>query len=257
MYNSTYMKEYRKKRYERGLCLHCKEARVGESIFCQLHLDEQRERSAKNRNTAASRGMCKRCHQEKSKAGKSYCSTCLKSERLRRGKERDAKLKAGLCSIPKCTNKHVEGKTACEIHLKKDVKRNAAMRQARIEAGLCRDCNRVKLPHCMTCEICVYKNIARCNFGTTSRWRELKELFELQSACRWTGRKLTIGLDASLNHVIPTARGGDDSLENLEWVYRSKGGVYDVNRMLGHMLPEEYEEAIKEQYETLMKRKQQ
>jgi 5-methylcytosine-specific restriction endonuclease McrA len=56
--------------------------------------------------------------------------------------------------------------------------------------------------------------------------------------CPYTGKILSLGKDASVDHIVPKSRGGSTELSNLQWVY------YQVNFMKGDMFHEEFLELI-------------
>lgn len=114
----------------------------------------------------------------------------------------------------------------CEGCLKK--MRAAAERRVadRRQKGQCYRC-RAKLDPkltCMTvkypqCEVCFMKSMADQHLGSRHRWTELMELFKRQRGrCAYTREKLVLGDTASLDHIVPKARGGGDEIGNLQWV---------------------------------------
>lgn len=52
--------------------------------------------------------------------------------------------------------------------------------------------------------------------------------------CAYTGRAITPGVNASLDHVVPRARGGADTVDNLVWTCAA------VNRAKTDMTPAEF-----------------
>ena len=57
-----------------------------------------------------------------------------------------------------------------------------------------------------------------------------------QWQCVYTGEKLIAGVNASVDHRIPSSRGGSDDLCNLQWVTKK------INRMKGNMTHQEFVE---------------
>jgi len=69
------------------------------------------------------------------------------------------------------------------------------------------------------CEVCWFKRKAQHHTGSLKNWRELKRLLEKQdSKCAYTGRTLTIGINASLDHKQSKHNGGTGDTSNLQWV---------------------------------------
>ena len=63
---------------------------------------------------------------------------------------------------------------------------------------------------------------------------ELLDLWNIQTGiCPITGTALSPGVNAHLDHIVPTARGGDNSKSNLRFVHDS------VNQIKGDMLDSE------------------
>ncbi len=102
----------------------------------------------------------------------------------------------------------------------KNRKRTTGCRQKWIEAGLCRDCGGERGDSTSKrCQSCIIKQIAGCNLGNRSRWKELVELLERQQyLCVYSGRTLVVGVNASLDHRVAITSGGTHDLSNLQWV---------------------------------------
>jgi 5-methylcytosine-specific restriction endonuclease McrA len=48
----------------------------------------------------------------------------------------------------------------------------------------------------------------------------LQDSFKKQSVCPYSGRKLEVGRNLSLDHRIAKSNGGTNDLDNLQWVDR-------------------------------------
>ncbi|OGZ87941.1 MAG: hypothetical protein A2561_00605 [Candidatus Staskawiczbacteria bacterium RIFOXYD1_FULL_32_13] len=70
----------------------------------------------------------------------------------------------------------------------------------------------------LMCEICYLKKISKQHLGTSKKWQLLENLFKKQKGkCYYTGIKLTIGQNASIDHKICKAKNGQNNIENLCW----------------------------------------
>jgi hypothetical protein len=80
-------------------------------------------------------------------------------------------------------------------------------------------CGRKDLPTAL-CIKCTLKNLSRRKFGNSDRWHELEMLLKGQNErCAVTGVKIQIGVNASLDRIIPENRGGSNRCKNLRWVH--------------------------------------
>ena len=66
---------------------------------------------------------------------------------------------------------------------------------------------------------CWFKKMSKYLTGTKTNWQILQRVYEAQNGrCAYTGIVLIPGLTASIDHIIPTSRGGTHDESNLQWV---------------------------------------
>jgi len=69
--------------------------------------------------------------------------------------------------------------------------------------------------------VMVLKRTSQKLFGTVDKWDELYFLLEAQNfTCPYLGVELKLGVNTSIDHIIPRAMGGTDDFDNLQWVDR-------------------------------------
>lgn len=57
------------------------------------------------------------------------------------------------------------------------------------------------------CEICYFRDAAKKTLGSRVRWQELHVLWQQQKGiCPYTGRELQLGVDATVDHILPISR---------------------------------------------------
>ncbi len=243
----------KQQRKEAGLCIECGNPSRENKTRCSRCAEKAKiyDKCIKEKKKAA--GLCIRCGKYPSVPNKTICEQCRidGSERAKtRAKKR---LTAGCCL--ECDQPAVKN-NLCQHHLecrRQQITENKKRHASRRAAGLCEECGNTGIQsiHRQTvlCKTCYLKALSRKHFATTSRWKELEALFANKSICPYTGTKLEIGANASLDHITPTSRGGSDDMQNLQFVYTS--GPFDVNLMKGANTDAEYREAIRVQYHHL------
>lgn len=184
-------------------------------------------------------GTCTACTACPALTGKRKCQACYDKWNAQRKARRANNKATGLCT--ECDLPALPGHVRCQACF--DSNRAVTRgRVARLKAeGLCIRCGKVKTfgdkQHCPTCFL---KVTAHSVWRDQHRWTDLKAIFDRQGGvCPYTGKALTLGLDASIDHITPTARGGTNDLDNLQWV------LYDVNLMKLDHLHHEFLELVR------------
>jgi CRISPR/Cas system Type II protein with McrA/HNH and RuvC-like nuclease domain len=167
----------------------------------------------------------------------------VKRTARRREREQEKK-KRGECLF--CTNAVYKKHTRCHKCLEKQCEQRKKREQRRIEAGECVTCGAKSETH--KCSVCYLKNTSRFHFGSVKRYQELFELWESQSGiCPYTGNELKLGVNTTLDHILPKSRDGTDDIENLQWVFCSE--FVNVNTLKWDMTDKEFKGLIKTVYE--------
>lgn len=86
--------------------------------------------------------------------------------------------------------------------------------------GLCPECGSQPIGNISVCEKHYLSNASKAALKTTKYAKDLKDLFLKQDGkCYYTGFKIEMGVNASLDHRIPVSSGHEDvfKLSNLVW----------------------------------------
>jgi hypothetical protein len=110
---------------------------------------------------------------------------------------------------------------------------------SRLSRGLCRYCSTPQIPNSCFCEYHWFRDKAYNHLGSGNRTNInlLKTKLEKQNyTCPYTGEKLILGINCSLDHICPPSRFPElaNKLDNVEWVTRR------VNLVKGNMTKEEF-----------------
>lgn len=191
-------------------------------------------------------GRCIQCDR-KVIDNKQLCIECRNKQKYERKKRSEFRKENNLCV--KCGNSCVEGNYHCTRCFENNNKSYKKRKKINLEKGICLNCRNF----CITdkdgivlhklCEICYLKGISISHFGNVSYWEKLKFLYENNPICPFTKKKLILGINTSLDHIVPKSRGGLNEISNLQWVYMSDN--FDVNRMKGSMINEEFIDMVK------------
>ena len=166
----------------------------------------QKERCRRQRTSFSSRkrlkallrnSLCDRCSVGTSEPGKRSCAPCLAAHANKALNSRRRKSASGLCAI---CGKDPQVKSMKRYSL-----------------------NGSQLSYCKECYL---KETSSRHLGSRSNFFLLQRLWDEQCGlCAYTGEALVLGVNASVDHKIPIAKGGTAGIRNLQWVLES------VNKM--------------------------
>ncbi len=139
-----------------------------------------------------------------------------------------------------CTKPAKQNRSRCNYCLASSKKSSNKTRQFRIDNVLCVLCGKKPLENLMTCFDCWLSQIGHTNHSKRRIWKKnqrkiLKIIWKQQNGkCIYTGEKLIPGINASLDHIIPTSRGGADSLDNVHFTTKT------VNQIKSNLTHKEF-----------------
>lgn len=197
----------------------------------------------KRKDRLLQQSLCVRCAMKPHEPGKQFCISCLEQANKDALKRLELIDSDGLCR--RClTKKAKSGYKWCEDCSILRRKEHAEYENQKILDGCCTRCGKKKAPNgSKRCGMCVIKNTSFRYTGTMNNWKLLATIFLRQNkTCPYSGRLLTLGVNASLDHIVPRSMGGDNSVANLEWLDK------DINTMKSSMNKEEFIALIKQMY---------
>ena len=87
----------------------------------------------------------------------------------------------------------------------------------------------------IVCLDCWFKKIVCGRTGTVAHAKAIRAIWDAQNGrCAYTGLALIPGANASLDHVVPVAKGGTHDPENMQWILER------INRMKTDMDHDEF-----------------
>ncbi len=191
-------------------------------------------------------GLCPSCGHKKDNENYFRCNKCVKDSN-RRNLERTLKFNnLGLCRL--CGKNKDNKLNMCDSCRRKENARAKQKVLNYIKNKLCITCAKpaeILNKYCL-CRVCWFKRIASSRTKNIGNWEVIKNKLENQNyICFYSGRKLIIGKNASLDHIIPKTRGGSDDINNLHWI------DITVNKMKNNMNEKEFYQIIKDLYNNI------
>ena len=147
------------------------------------------------------------------------------------------------------------GRSRCDSCFLIKQSSDRAFRQYRKDNRLCVRCGSsdiVTPGNAGRCADCYFRDTAKkvvMRTGKDIDWKDIRRIWlDQDGMCAITGFRLTPGLDAELDHIIPVSRCSDpNSIGNLRWVY------YRVNHAKYDMTDGEFAEFIDDLHRCLHK----
>lgn len=218
-------------------CCMCDNGAAFGNKCCLECLEKGRIRSKKYYEQHKIENKCKTCHVVIGKKS-ILCENCKKYEKELRNKRKEDGI-CVTCGISNYTNGFKCEK--CYLNYNKSKKEK---KEYRLLNGCCAFCDEKRI-HTRLCEKHYLQFTSRTHLNTMRDWEALKDIFEKQKGiCPYTGKFLTLGLDASIDHIFPKCLGGSLGLDNLQWVYAP------VNFMKADVTEDEFFNLVKLIYEN-------
>lgn len=194
-------------------------------IYCEYHRNIANEKTKKRISLLLQDGLCVHCGKEPLwRPGAQRCFTCkIKYNEYSKINARNLRVKniaKGLC-VQCSTPIDRKSKTMCSRCHNMAFERTRKWKDLRKVNGLCLTCGKPAIVHgkAPACSMCWFKRIAGSTAKSSRKWKTIKLLLEKQNfKCAYTGEHLKIGINASLDHIIPIRKGGNHSPENLQWI---------------------------------------
>jgi hypothetical protein len=155
----------------------------------------------------------------------------------------------GLCL--ECMNKAKSGRVRCGDCLDRRQQLRREHQKDAARDGRCIYCLKIPaLAKHRLCEKCYFRDVSWKHFRTTRLWSDLRQKWnEQRGECALSGVAITIGVDAELDHIVPTSRGGSKDIGNTQWV------LSIVNRMKDNLTEDEFFGLVEKLYHSLKKKR--
>jgi len=164
-------------------------------------------------------GLCRECGVKAVVSGRQRCIDCFKRLNAGYQRRRQKAIMAGVCIRVGC-GRPIERNAFCKECRDKVRKTVRHCRVKRLARGLCGDCGVDVEGRRIICDACHCKRLAKSVLGNREKWVELMAIYQQQEGkCAYSGVRLVMGVDASIDHILPKGRGGTNEISNLQWVH--------------------------------------
>ncbi len=244
MSRSDYFTQRRAEAKAKGLCTSCciRKARPGRA-WCKVCAEANSAYYEKQKPSLIDRVLGRRSERiVKKRCGQcsaflnpdngdtpQMCRTCCEKRnhyQKRRRKAATAERKCADCG--KCPA--VRGATRCATCAKLQAEATKRWKRNAGDAEKCVQCGRSAMRSMVgrhthpLCEKCYLKKAAYRNLGSVKHWVDLREMLEKQGyRCALTGKRLTLGINDSIDHKYPVSRFPHlaTRIDNVHWVTRA------------------------------------
>jgi hypothetical protein len=218
-----------RKRVAEGLCGTCKQPNSSGTTRCRACTTRAVAGNKRIKDAVRAAGKCVECQALWTGLTR-RCDTCKAAQRAKWDLRANSSEHCARCAAPK-DSKHVAC-AACRAEMRVTSNRR---RNGFHAAGQCVQCGSPRDTKKKFCSQCILNTAARRWLGDSGRANELRQLLIRQDfRCAYTGEKLEVGGNASVDHIHLRIKGGADEISNLQWV------TWTVNRSKSAMTHREF-----------------
>jgi hypothetical protein len=211
-----------------GLCVTCKTPHDRGTNRCAECTKKAIMRNLRTKQEAREQKLCVICRKPWSGETKS-CAECKEKQQSNWSRRADS----NFCS--RCGSEKNGTRKSCSSCLEKMRAQTKLRRDNLAAEDRCIRCGTPKTGPSFFCDRHIFHQAARRWLGNSKHWHELASLFAKQGGrCVYTGELLVLGGNASLDHKVPRSRGGDNTIDNVQWV------TLEVNRIKNDMTHHEF-----------------